>query len=166
MCELGDSMVSRPGDASQRELVRVAALSAAQLESALQESDAAVGELGAAVAGFVASAGDEAARTTAVADAAQRLVVALQFYDRLSQRLRHVRDTLDSAAVLGALRDASPDLEERWTELHARTQATFSMAEEHRLLELIESGRSTTEALRLMSAERGRADSGSTVELF
>jgi hypothetical protein len=113
-------------------------LAAAQLEVAMQNTASQIDELAGSVAMF-AQLGAQmcthpdaaiAALGVRVAAQAQRAVVAMQFHDQLSQRLRHVRDALgDAHDALAA--PAAPDP----AALLAVIRARCTMEDERRLFD-------------------------------
>lgn len=90
-------------------------------------------------------------------------IIALQFYDRLSQRLTHVRDTLESMTDL--LHDrpntVAPD---EWQSLQSMIRGRYTMREEQVLFDALLDGASVESALRAALVEEKKTDDG--IELF
>ena len=121
-------------------LAAVLELVAMQLEVAMQNAASQAERLSQSVAEFTAiSARMRAARVpalesyaSAIADEAQRALMAMQFHDQLAQRVMHVRD------VLGDVHDEvlagdEPD----WAALVRRMRAHYTMEDERRLFDLV-----------------------------
>jgi hypothetical protein len=89
---------------------------------------------------------------------AQSAITALQFYDKLIQRLMHVRDGLaipsDSAAgVAEAVRPS-------WTELLEQVRARYSTVDERVLFDFMMSGWSADQRLKALSGLRTSVATG------
>jgi hypothetical protein len=118
-------------------------LSAAQLEVALQNSNAQVERLAEAIAAFsrlgsemTASADAAVAEQGArVAAEAQRALFAMQFHDQLTQRIQHVRDALGD--MHDALVAPSPPSS---TDLLAAIRGRYSMEDERWLFDVMLGG--------------------------
>lgn len=100
---------------------------------------------------------------------AENSVMAFQFYDRISQRLDHVCDSLDK---LGALISDPEHLEEphRWQELQNHIKASYTMEAERLMFEHILRGESIEEALQIyrhhFDKQETKDDTDDEVELF
>lgn len=94
----------------------------------------------------------------------QQTVVAFQFYDRLSQRLDHVRGTLAQLAELVAepTRLHSP---QEWHALQQQVRASSPMEQEQRLFDALLAGAGVDEVLDAFRRDREPARTG-PVELF
>ena len=141
-------------------------LAVRQLDAALVDASAeaellsrAVASLGARGAHLRDNGGDatQAEALPIVADA-QRAMKALQFHDRLSQRVTHVRETL--ARVLAAV--AAGEGEE-WAQLGASIRASYTMEDERKIFDSL----MFTDRVQKPAAEPAR-EPGQTgsVELF
>jgi len=75
-------------------------------------------------------------------------ITAFQFYDRISQRLDHVSDSLDKLGALLSNPDhvASPD---QWQALQEHIKASYTMEAERLMFEHILRGESIEEALQI-----------------
>lgn len=75
-----------------------------------------------------------------------RAIVAFQFYDRLVQRLSHVVDgQADFAEIVGNPRQLYDP--QAWLNLHERIRKSFSMQEEHMLLDAVLKGAPVEQAI-------------------
>jgi hypothetical protein len=149
-------------------------LGAAQLDAAMRESDGRVEQLASTVGCLTTAAcelntlakqlaaGDGTApqplhadiqRLTQLMQAhAQTAITALQFYDKLIQRLTHVRDGLaipaDSIAGGAQARGAN------WSKLLEQVRARYSTVEERVLFDFMLGGLSAEQMLRALSEMR------------
>ena len=111
------------GDAgNHEEAIRVLRAASAQIELALHQSQAPIDALGETLRRMAALLGDPAqlARPEAMALVRAdllRAITNLQFHDRMTQHLQHVRDYLSGSATHMAEQDAD---EEAWRSLHNR----------------------------------------------
>lgn len=155
-------------------------LGAAQLDAAVRESDARVDVLAGTIGMLASDACDLkklTRRWTAGADnapadlqaqiqrlaeaidqQAQATITALQFYDKLIQRLTHVRDGLaipaDSIAGVGT--HAAPS----WSKLLEQVRERYSTVEERVLFDFMMSGLSAEQMLKALSAMRSSVAAG------
>lgn len=104
------------------------------------------------------------------ADAARstdKAIIAFQFYDRMSQRLQHVCDAVDSLAALVSdqRRLYSPG---EWVELQAQIRSKYTMEEERLMFDAILQGMPLKQALALTEAALAarKAEPDSDLELF
>jgi hypothetical protein len=167
------------------ELRRFLELGAAQLDAAIRESDARVDKLAGAVTAVATEARELQAQTREldVADTArvqqararirelaenisvhvQATITSLQFYDKLIQRLTHVRDGLaipsDSAAT--AAQPATSD----WNAMLEQVRSRYSMVEERVLFDFMMRGLSADQMLKALTGLRGAASPGE-LEVF
>jgi hypothetical protein len=139
------------GSGADLELIRLLGLAASQIEVALREAEAPVAALGELIAG--------------VGDGAPAGANALQYHDRLVQRLSHVRDTLSALAgfLLGRASERGPVAD--WDQLRADIRSRYSMEQERLMFDLLVRGASPDEVLRaLATLQVGGA--ASRVDLF
>lgn len=107
--------------------------------------------------------------TSELSKDAEKSVLAFQFYDRISQRLDHVCDSLDK---LGALISDPDHLEEpaRWKALQEHIKKSYTMEAERLMFEHILRGESIEEALQIYRHHFDKKDTGDDtndeVELF
>jgi hypothetical protein len=160
-------------------------LGAAQLESAMKDSDARVESLTGAInhvveratllRGLVAelpAGGDAGAREVAAQLAtlgaeleldARQAVVAMQFYDKLIQRITHVRDGL---AIPAETIEAAPhDRSAAWEQLLERVRGRYSMVEERVLFDFLIRGTGPREMMQALTDLQGASRPGE-LELF
>lgn len=138
----------------QQQTARMLALCEAQMEAATQDSDQAVDTLVQAfteLTGMVQELTRQSTTQNAVQDAAltdmnercSRLssqvaaaIVAFQFYDKLSQRLGHVRYSLSTLALFVCDRSNSQS-PEHWDKLLATLSRLYRTAEERAIFDSI-----------------------------
>jgi hypothetical protein len=162
----------------EHHLARTLGLCEAQMESALNDSDTAVDALVKAFTGLAESTHAITAMTqemppeakALLGDALQRqaetiarqiasAVVAFQFYDKLTQRLGHVRYSLSSLAMFVCDRSqaAEPD---QWARLLKALRRLYRTEEERKIFQMIMDG------MPLDSEPARTNDRASDVELF
>jgi hypothetical protein len=132
----------------------------AQMESALSESDVAVEALVKSFAGLIeagqalGSLNDKTPQTGATGLAAQldalkkqtaAAIVAFQFYDKLTQRLGHVRYSLSALAMFVCDRAKSGE-REQWRRMFATLRRLYRTEEERELFRMMVEGASAEEA--------------------
>lgn len=87
----------------------------------------------------------------------QDTMVSFQFYDRLSQRLRYLAETLTTLASLmddpGRLYSSAA-----WTDLHEAILARYAVEPERAMFEALLGGASIEEALTLIASRPGDKD--------
>ena len=141
-----------PARAADGELVSLHGLAASQIEVALREAEPQVAELAAIVTGL--------GTTPAGATAA----TALQFHDRLNQRLTHVRDTLASLAkFLDECAHHGPG--SNWERLRSDIRGQYSMEQERVMFDLLVGGATPEQVLQAL-AEMRSSGAASHVDLF
>jgi hypothetical protein len=169
---------SAPADAVT-ELRRFLELGAAQLDAALRESDVRVETLTGAVSAVASDAraleqsvqalgaADAASRTAArrrISELTQALtahvqaaITAMQFYDKLVQRLTHVRDGLAIPSDYAANPDPART---NWDALLERVRARYSTVEERVLFDFMIRGLNAEQMLKALTGMRAAAVSG------
>ena len=173
-----------PPAGDDRELVAILGLAASQIEVAVREGEAPVATLGASVGALDAAAAVldgclgqlpegpgtadvrhllEAQRD-ALRHRARDATVALQFHDRLVQRLTHVRDSL---AALGAFvgSHARGGSAADWDGLRLRIRSQYSMEQERLMFDLLVAGATPTQVLNALADLRTGGAAGH-VDLF
>ncbi|HEY3730290.1 MAG TPA: hypothetical protein VGL28_03400 [Steroidobacteraceae bacterium] len=167
------------------ELRRFLELGAAQLDAAIRESDARVDKLATAVTAVATDAHDLATQVqaldandaAAVQQARERIrtlvgkldqdvaatVTSLQFYDKLIQRLTHVRDGLaiPSDSTVSAQDPARSD----WNSMLEQVRSRYSMVEERVLFDFMMRGLSADQMLKALTGLRAAAAPGE-LEVF
>lgn len=145
----------------EQQIARMLELCEAQMESALSESDVAMEALVKSFAGLIeagqalGSLGEKTPAETGTADLASQLdalrkqtaaaVVAFQFYDKLTQRLGHVRYSLSALAMFVC--DRSKSIErEQWKRLFTTLRRLYRTDEELQIFKLMVDGASAEEA--------------------
>lgn len=165
------------------ETVRMLNLAVAQISMAMHEGEDSVGSLSRSFTDMVGSVEDIAQAATAMqsaeADQAQATIVArcasvqggiqqsiiaFQFYDRLSQRLDHVRYALDALSDLVADKSRLFNPGE-WEVLQQRIRSRYTMREEQDMFEALLGGATIDEALEIVRSRlhEGQIDD---IELF
>jgi hypothetical protein len=146
-------------------------LGVAQLDAALRESDAQVGRLSEVLTLLAAELRDwgrhaepaVAVPLEGLAAHVQAAIRGLQFYDKLTQRLSHVRDGL--AIPADGMAGAGARAETDWQKILAAVRARYSMVEERVLFDFMMRGLSTTEMLAALRSLRDAASPGE-LEVF
>lgn len=157
----------------------------AQMEAALQESDVAVDALVKAFTSMVDTArsiselastlppSDEQRALTDVGAHCQQMtkemasaVVAFQFYDKLSQRLGHVRYSLSTLALFVCNRSQMTQ-REQWKKLFTALRRLYRTEEERAIFQLVTEGMSADEARQKVQSEKVQIESAlGDIELF
>jgi len=160
------------------ELRRFLELGAGQLDAAMRESDARVDKLATAVSGVVADARalEQAVRALESQDAAagqstrarireltqaltahaDATITALQFYDKLIQRLTHVREGLVMPSDSAAAKPASVD----WKGLLEQVRGRYSTVEERVLFDFMMRGLTAEQMSKALSGLRASTTAG------
>jgi hypothetical protein len=147
-----DCTPSPVATAGDEELVSLLGLAASQIEVALKEAEPPVAELATLVARLGATTEGASATT------------ALQFHDRLTQRLTHVRDTLASVAkFLDERSHYGPG--SNWDRLRADIRGQYSMEQERVMFDLLIGGASPDQVLQALDEMRTNG-AASHVDLF
>lgn len=185
--EAADLVAARPQavELSAGELRSFLELGAAQLESAMKDSDARVASLTGAINHIVErlvalrgiatalQAGDDARTREFAAELAtvhaeleldaRQAVVALQFYDKLIQRIQHVRDGL---AIPAEVIEAGPrERSAAWEQLLDQVRGRYSMVEERVLFDFLLRGTGPREMMQALTDLQGASRPGE-LELF
>lgn len=166
----------------EQQIAHMLELCEAQMESALSESDLAVDTLIKAFTGVAektrtlaaiaeqlpTEAGSEMnAQIAQIREQMGSAVVAFQFYDKLTQRLGHVRYSLSTLAMFVCNR-AQTSQREQWQRLFTTLRRLYRTEEEREIFQLMVEGVSANDAraqAEQHSAERGPVASGD-IELF
>lgn len=167
-----------------RETSRMLFLAVAQIEMAIKESDDSVSHLTDAFSSMmgyensIKKAVDQLPNnpeTKAVHDTIaeniehinaemQRAIVAFQFYDKLTQRLFHVSQSVESLSELvsDTGRVNNPD---EWTTLQQKIKQKYSMREELEMFDSVMSGADVREAIRVFNEAQKTVEQDS-IEFF
>jgi len=166
----------------EQQIARLLSLCEAQMESALSESDVAVQELVKSFAGLIeagqalgsmsekapeAGATDMAAQLDALKKQTAAAIVAFQFYDKLTQRLGHVRYSL-SALAMFVCDGAKTGERDQWRRMFATLRRLYRTEEERQLFRMMVEGASAEEAREHIqqSTQTLRATSTGEIEIF
>lgn len=151
-------------------------LAVAQLDGAVKESDGRVDRLSSSLVGLRqlldemtdlvahhASPVTLAAKLETMGEQIGSAVVAMQFYDKLTQRLAHVRDGL---SIPAQRMDATPAPEStHYPETLAQIRARYSMVEERVIFDFLMKGTGPEQMLAALADLRGATNPGE-LELF
>jgi hypothetical protein len=173
-----------PGLKFADEMRRFLELGAAQLDAAMRESDTRVDKLAGAVTSVASDARElenqlrtldssdpaQSAQararigqlTESLAQHVQSTITSLQFYDKLIQRLTHVRDGL--AIPSDSTINGDPAAAD-WNAMLEQVRSRYSMVEERVLFDFMMRGLSADQMLKALTGLRGAATPGE-VELF
>ena len=158
------------------ELYALLELAIAQLDGAVKEADGRVDRLSHALVDLRQGLDDIthllahhasptalAARIEAMNEQIGAAVVAMQFYDKLTQRLAHVREGL---ALPKAQIDTTPQPHsEQWQALCTRIRSRYSMVEERVIFDFLVRGTGPEQMLEALTDLRGATNPGE-LELF
>jgi hypothetical protein len=173
MATTADNQVEMPSAAQEwtpeQQIAHMLALCEAQIEAALSESDLAVDSLvksfGALADLTAAGRGGAEAQTMSkrMADA----VIAFQFYDKLTQRLGHVRYSLTTLAQFVCDRSQSGE-REQWRQLFMALRRQYRTQEERQIFQLMVEGVPADEARSQaqQTTQSLRRESAGDIELF
>jgi hypothetical protein len=156
-----DTIVTPVAWTPEQQIARMLELCEAQMESALSESDVAVEALIKSFAGLIEAGealGSRSEKTPAdagAADLAQQLdavrkqtaaaIVAFQFYDKLTQRLGHVRYSLSALAMFVCDRTKAGE-REQWQRMFSTLRRLYRTEEERQIFKLMVEGASAEQA--------------------
>jgi hypothetical protein len=145
----------------EQQIARMLELCEAQMESALSESDFAVEALIKSFSGLIeagqalgslnektpaeAGAADLARQLDALRKQTAAAIVAFQFYDKLTQRLGHVRYSLSALAMFVCDRTKSGE-REQWKRMFSTLRRLYRTEEERELFKLMIDGATAEEA--------------------
>ena len=172
-------MARHPGLAAEQvqHTLRMLAVAVAQIEFLLRESESSVNTLTRSFTRMIGQL-DAAARSGQPDDLARdleslhdetvRCVMSFQFFDKMAQRLHHVKEGLQALADL----IADPDQlsrDDAWQALQAEIRRRYTMPEERAMFDAILAGASVDDALNRYLQSLGRqqeASPGNDIELF
>lgn len=153
-----DTLIAPIAWTPEQQIARMLELCEAQMESALSESDVAVDALIKSFKGLIEAGqalGAQSDDNNDTADLARQLdalrkqtaaaVVAFQFYDKLNQRLGHVRYSLSALAMFVCDR-AKAHERDQWRRLFSTLRRLYRTDEERQLFKLMVEGASAEEA--------------------
>jgi hypothetical protein len=158
----GDTVEALAAWTPQQQIAQMLELCEAQMESALSESDVAVDALVKSFAGLIdagqtlSALGEQLpAQPPGAVELQQQLeaikkqtataVVAFQFYDKLTQRLGHVRYSLSALAMFVCDGEKSNE-REQWRRLFSTLKRLYRTEEERQIFKMMVEGASAEEA--------------------
>lgn len=164
------------------ETVRMLNLAVAQISMAMHEGEDSVSALTGSFTGMVSTVeriaqvasgqiepenqarGEILAECAQVQSGMQQSIIAFQFYDRLSQRLEHVKQALEQ---LGDLVSDSARLYNpgEWNALQSHIRSRYTMREEQEMFDALLQGAAVEEALDAVRARLNEGDIDD-IELF
>jgi hypothetical protein len=146
-----DSVVTPSAWTPEQQIARMLELCEAQMESALSDSDVAVEALIKSFAGLIeagqalGSHSEKSPELDALRKQTAAAVVAFQFYDKLTQRLEHVRYSLSALAMFVCDRAKSGE-REQWGRLFTTLRRLYRTEEERQIFKLMVDGASAEQA--------------------
>ena len=148
----------------EQQIAHMLDLCEAQMEAALTESDKAVDALIKAFSVISEGSGSE---QDAISKHVASAIVAFQFYDKLTQRLGHVRYSLSTLAMFVCDRSQSAQ-RDQWKKLFSALKRLYRTEEERAIFTLVTQGVSANEAREQVQASTQvpAATEHGTVELF
>lgn len=167
----------------EQQIARMLELCEAQMESALSESDMAMEVLVKSFASLMEAGqalgplGEKTPAQAGTADLASQLdavrkqtaaaVVAFQFYDKLTQRLGHVRYSLSALAMFVCDRSKSVE-RSQWRRLFTTLRRLYRTEEELQIFKLMVEGVSAEEARERVheTTQTIRAAPSGSIEIF
>ena len=94
----------------------------------------------------------------------QAAIIAIQFYDKITQKLTHVGDSLSDLGEL--VYDGSRiNRQDEWSKLQSKIRSRYSMESERLMFDAIMEGASVKEALEMANSSEQSSDDGA-IELF
>jgi hypothetical protein len=132
----------------EQQIAHMLDLCEAQIEAALSESDIAVDALiksFSALADATRANGAASEQNEAISKQVAAAVMAFQFYDKLTQRLGHVRYSLSTLALFVCDRSQASE-REQWRKLFLTLRRLYRTEEERQIFQLMVEGVSAEEA--------------------
>ena len=175
-----ETMIAPIAWTPEQQIARMLLLCEAQMESALSESDVAVDELIKSFKGLIEAGQALGSQTEAEGESselAQQLdalrkqtaaaVVAFQFYDKLTQRLGHVRYSLSALAMFVCDREKAHE-RDQWRRLFSTLRRLYRTEDERQLFKMMVDGASAEEAREHIQQSTLTLRAGPTgeIELF
>lgn len=160
LCEAQMDAAMRDSDRSVDSLVN-AFTELTQASTAISELSRQISAAGVATP----VAGEELAqRCDAIGRQINEVVVAMQFYDKLSQRMGHVRHSLTTLAMFVCNRPQTQN-RDHWVKLLASLRRLYRTAEERAVFDLVAEG-ATSEDVRSAIGKVQQEAADSSIELF
>jgi hypothetical protein len=160
LCEAQMDAAMRDSDQSVDELVRAFT---ELVEASRRMSDLAK-QLPVAANGNVESSEELNRRVNAISQQINDAIVAFQFYDKLSQRLGHVRHSLTTLAMFICNRSQTQQ-RDYWLKLLTSLRRLYRTAEERAVFDLVAEG-ATADEVRASVQESHQHAAENSVELF
>ncbi len=172
------ALLAEPSSAglTPAELRRFLELGVAQLDAAIKDADGNVDKLTRSVSQTAQLSGEIATLigrhevndqlldlSVKLGDAVHQAIIALQFYDKLIQRLAHVRDGLAIPAT--AVERAALTNSDAWKAVAEQVRMRYSMVEERVMFDFLIHGTGATQMLRALTDFRS-ATRGAELDLF
>ena len=101
---------------------------------------------------------------TSIHNNMNQAITAFQFYDRLSQRMQHITNSLDSMSNLITQEDQRIDCE-KWQDLKSMIRANYTLESDKRMFESLLSGTSVSEIIN-QAAQSANSSEVGEIELF
>ena len=174
LTETLDSPIPETTWTPEHQMAHMLDLCEAQMEAALTESDKAVDALIKAFSVISETPSEEASggtdpqrvRQEEISKHVASAVVAFQFYDKLTQRLGHVRYSLSTLAMFVCDRSQSAQ-RDKWRKLFSALKRLYRTEEERAIFQLMTEGMSADEArAHVHSTTTVQPQTQGTVELF
>jgi hypothetical protein len=178
--------VTPPNWSPESETALLLDLCEAQMEAAMRDSDQSVDvlvraftelveasrtigemtkQLPNATDGAIQNSEQLNARVTAISQQINDAIVAFQFYDKLSQRMGHVRHSLTTLAMFICNRNQTQQ-REYWLKLLTSLRRLYRTAEERAVFDLVAEGATADEVRASIKDSQQHAAAENSVELF
>jgi len=183
MSETTPSNAQKPDlDWSQiRETIQMLNLAVAQIESAMREGDDSVNTLtdsftsmvgGAEVIRLAGEALDDGSEKTSILNNCedihkkmQSTIIAFQFYDKLSQRITHVSNSLSAlAGLVGDPHQLYNPFE--WKGLQEKIKSKYTIETDREMFDILLGGATVEEALKITLEKSKQVNDETDIELF
>lgn len=173
-----------PGSSEVLEAVSLLHVAVAQIDVTMHEGDASVAVLSGALASIAAGlksigqcaqesplAGEPAQRGNVSASCAtlakkvEAAIMAMQFYDAMTQKLTHISENLQ--ALADSIADPSQvNRPSAWHALKQQTRARFTMETERRVFDALMCGMTVEEAVYAAKPEAAEPPPAGAIDLF
>ncbi len=167
-----------------RETIRMLNLAVAQVTASMQEGDESVDTLGNSFTEMATAIkamekmavdlpdDDESTlkqdlndKCVNLSDKIQNAIVAFQFYDRITQRLSHVCNSLESLSELVA-NDERLFQPGEWSELQKQIRSKFTMESDRVMFDALMQGKTVEDVLAMNAQTESKIDNSDDIELF
>lgn len=173
-----------PGSSDVRESVRLLHVAVAQIDVAMHEGDDSVAVLSGALSSIAAGLksieqcaqespcpeepaqkGIVPASCSTLAKKVEAAIMAIQFYDAMTQKLTHISENVRALADLMA-DPVGADRPCEWHDLQQRTRARFTMESERRVFDALMHGMTMEECVRAPKPEGAEPPPAGAIDLF